>query len=275
MIVFPNAKINLGLKVVDKRPDGFHNIETVFFPIGLCDILEIIEARDGIFSFQSSGLQIPGDPNDNLCVRAYNLVVKEAQIPPVRIHLHKIIPMGAGLGGGSSDGAFTIKLLNSLFSLELSEEKLTGYATRLGSDCAFFIRNQTALGQGRGDQLSPVDIDLSDYKIVVVVPDVHVDTQEAYEWLDCHVNEQNRSVQFNPLSANVSFPMNLWKDELVNDFELPVLSRHPEIRTIKELLYRKGAVYASMTGSGAAVYGLFKDNLTDSSGFENYFYWIG
>ena len=275
MIAFPNAKINLGLRVLDKRPDGFHNIETVFFPVGLCDILEVIIAADGIFSFQSSGLPIPGDPNDNLCVQAYHLLAEEVKIPPVQIHLHKVIPMGAGAGGGSSDGAFTMKLLNDLFSLGLSEERLTDLATRLGSDCAFFIRNQAAFASGKGDQLSTLDIDLSGYRIAIVVPDIHINTRDAYEWIDLHAITNAFPVHHHPFNAYKAFSVDSWKDELINDFEIPVFSKQPEIRRLKELLYRKGAVYASMTGSGAAVYGLFKDDLKDLSVFGDNFFWIG
>jgi 4-diphosphocytidyl-2-C-methyl-D-erythritol kinase len=275
MIAFPNAKINLGLKVVNKRMDGFHTIQTVFYPVGLCDILEVVVANDGIFSFQSTGLPIPGDPNDNLCVKAYHLIAAEMTIPPLKIHLHKVIPMGAGIGGGSSDGAFMIKLLNDLFSLGFSEETMTRCATRLGSDCAFFIRNQAAYAEGKGDQLSTVDLDLSGFKIAIVVPDVHVNTREAYQWLDSHETEQFPTGHDHTLHTKFPFPVNLWKGELVNDFESVVFSRYPEIREIKELLCRKGAIYASMTGSGAAVYGLFKENLKDLSGFGNNFFWIG
>jgi len=275
MIVYPNAKINLGLKVLSKRPDGFHDIETLFYPVGLCDILEVIEAADGIFSFQSSGLGIPGDPHDNLCVKAFNLIQRDVDIPPVNIHLHKIIPMGAGLGGGSSDGAFMIRILNDFFSLGFAEEKMAGYATLLGSDCTFFLRDHAAFGQGKGDMLSQADIDLSVYRIVIVVPNVHVNTREAYKWLDSREKEHNGEGKHHALFANAELSVNLWKHELVNDFELPVFSRHPELFKIKELLYSKGAVYASMTGSGAAVYGLFNDELNDLSGFEDDFVWIG
>ena len=275
MIVYPNAKINIGLKVVDKRPDGFHNIETLFCPVGLCDMLEVIEAADGQFSFSSSGLAIPGNPDDNLCIRAFNLISRDIKIPPVKIHLRKTIPMGAGIGGGSSDGSFMIKLLNELFSLGFSEEKMVGYAKMLGSDCPFFIRNKAAFGEGKGDQLSLVDVDLAAYKIVIVFPDVHVNTREAYEWLDSHQKEMDKTGEQNSLKQNAGLPPELWKDKVINDFEIPVFSKHPEIRRIKERLYNEGAVYASMTGSGAAVYGLFHDTPPDLSGFGNAYTWIG
>ena len=275
MIVYPNAKINIGLKVVDKRPDGFHNIETLFCPVGLCDMLEVIEAADGQFSFSSSGLAIPGNPDDNLCIRAFNLISRDIKIPPVKIHLRKTIPMGAGIGGGSSDGSFMIKLLNELFSLGFSEEKMAEYATMLGSDCTFFIRNKAAFGEGKGDQLTPVNIDLAAYKIVIVFPRVHVNTREAFEWLDSQQKEMDKAGDINSLKQHAGLPPDLWKDNVINDFEMPVFSKHPELRRIKEILYNKGAVYASMTGSGAAVYGLFKDPPSDLPGFGNAYCWIG
>ncbi len=275
MIVYPNAKINIGLKVVDKRPDGFHNIETLFCPVGLCDMLEVIEAADGQFSFSSSGLAIPGNPDDNLCIRAFNLISRDIKIPPVKIHLRKTIPMGAGIGGGSSDGSFMIKLLNELFSLGFSEEKMAEYATMLGSDCTFFIRNKAAFGEGKGDQLTPVNIDLAAYKIVIVFPRVHVNTREAFEWLDSQQKEMDKAGDINSLKQHAGLPPDLWKDKVINDFEIPVFLKHSEIGRIKEILYSKGAVYASMTGSGAAVYGLFKDTPSDLSGFGNAYCWIG
>ena len=207
MIVFPNAKINLGLKVVNKRPDGFHNIETVFYPVGLHDILEAVVAEDGIFSFETSGLPISGDPNNNLCVKAYNLLAKEAKIPKVKIHLHKVIPMGAGIGGGSSDGAFMIKLLDQLFSLGLAEEDMTKFSAILGSDCSFFIRNKVAFGQGKGDNLSPSDINLSAFRIAVIVPDIHVDTREAYEWIDSHAAENATRTWHHPFYPQKNIPV--------------------------------------------------------------------
>lgn len=272
MVVFPNAKINLGLNVINKRPDGFHNIETVFYPVGLQDILEVVVAHDGIFSFHSSGLTIPGDPNTNLCVKAYQLISKFTHIPQVSVHLHKVIPMGAGLGGGSADGAFMIKLLNDMFSLGFAENQMVEYAAELGSDCSFFIRNHVAFGEEKGDILTPVNIDLSAYKIVIVVPEIHVNTRDAYKWMD---ENKKDNTNHHPFNQHRNIPLETWKEELVNDFEIPVLSRHPEIRKIKELLYSKGAIYSSMTGSGAAVYGIFTDSPVDMSDFKNLFLWIG
>jgi 4-diphosphocytidyl-2-C-methyl-D-erythritol kinase len=263
MIAFPNAKINLGLRVLDKRTDGYHNIETVFLPVDFCDVLEILPAGNGIFSFQTTGMPIPGNPDDNLCVKAYRLMASEFDIPPVKIHLHKVIPMGGGIGGGSSDGAFTIKLLNELFSLGISAEKMESFALKLGSDSPFFIQNKPAIGSGRGEKLSFIPLDLSGYCIVVVLPAIHVGTGEAYEWIDSHASKPELTGRHHPFCKVPDLAVDRWKDELFNDFEPPVFSRHPEIKKCKELLYENGAVYASMTGSGAAVYGLFREEVKD------------
>src|ERR1039457_547020 len=180
MIVFPNSKINLGLNILEKRPDSFHNIETVFYPVGISDALEIIVAKDGIFSFTQTGLVIEGKEDDNLCVKAYRLLEQDFNLPPVKIHLHKVIPIGAGLGGGSSDGAFSIKLLNRLFSLGLSDAGMAGYARRLGSDCSFFIVNKPVIASGRGDEFEPCGANLSTCSILIIVPPIHINTAEAY-----------------------------------------------------------------------------------------------
>ncbi|MCX6251893.1 MAG: 4-(cytidine 5'-diphospho)-2-C-methyl-D-erythritol kinase [Bacteroidetes bacterium] len=271
MIDFPNAKINLGLRVTGKRADGFHNIETVFYPVGLCDILEIIKAADGKFEFTSSGLRIAGSSGNNLCVKAYNLLADQFHLAQVKIHLHKIIPMGAGLGGGSSDGAFTLKMLNSLFHTGLSEEELADYARQLGSDCAFFIKNQPAFATGKGDQFEPLNIDLSPFRIVIVIPEIHVNTADAYSMIDrLPVIAGNQQIDLRRIRNQ---PLKEWKTFLTNDFEQPVFSNHPEIRQIKEQLYQQGAIYASMTGSGAGVYGIFEKKEKVIKGFEDCFVW--
>ncbi|MBL7113338.1 MAG: 4-(cytidine 5'-diphospho)-2-C-methyl-D-erythritol kinase [Bacteroidales bacterium] len=267
MLLFPNAKINLGLHVVKKRPDGFHNIETLFYPIPLCDVLEIIQADQEDIEFTSSGLPIPGDAGSNLVMKAVNLMsdagcrMPDAPLPlwggvgggvtaGIRIHLHKLIPMGAGLGGGSSDGAHTIKLLNDLWKLGWTVSQMQEVARQLGSDCAFFIENVPVLAAGRGDQFEPVDLDLSGYQIVVVIPPVPVSTQEAYAMITPRKPERS-------LKEAIRLPVERWKEILINDFEEPVMKKHPVIREMKEELYRQGAIYASMSGSGAAVYGIF------------------
>ena len=275
MITFPNAKINLGLKVTGKRTDGFHTLETVFYPVGLCDILEINVAADGIFSFAASGLSIPGYPQENICVKAYHLMANEMHIPPVKMHLHKVIPTGAGLGGGSSDAAFAIKMIDSLFSLHLPEKTMITLAGFLGSDCAFFIRNEPAVAVGRGEELSPVKIDIAAYHPVIIVPSIHVNTREAYGWLDQMKEYSEKASVVHPLILNPELPVGAWRDELTNDFEGPVFERFPRIGEIRDMLYDKGAIYASMTGSGAGVYGLFSEPVKDLQLPEVYFIWNG
>ncbi|MEY3418159.1 MAG: hypothetical protein RL060_2271 [Bacteroidota bacterium] len=265
MIVFPNAKINLGLNIISKRPDHYHNLETVFYPIAWQDALEIIEASD--YQFTSSGLPIAGAPENNLCTKAYQLMVAKHHIAPVHIHLHKIIPMGAGLGGGSSDAAFTLTTLNSLFNLQLNTATLQAYASLLGADCAFFIENKPVLANGKGDEFSPIHIDLSAYTIVVVYPAIHVSTAEAFA-----------GVQPSPARINKIALENLefdnWQTALKNDFEQTVISKHPVIGNIKNALYQKGALYASMSGSGAAVFGIFEKEI-DVADFSAYQTWQG
>jgi 4-diphosphocytidyl-2-C-methyl-D-erythritol kinase len=251
MITFPNAKINLGLNILRKRDDGFHDIETLFYPVAMRDVLEIVPASDGLPAFSSSGLDIPGDPSSNLCVKAWNLLAAEHSLPPVKIHLHKVIPMGAGLGGGSSDGAFTLRMLDEMLSLGLAPEELAGYAATLGSDCPFFLVNKPVFASGRGEIIEPFDISLDGYRVVVRVPDVHVGTVEAYSMIRPGIPSVSLK---NILSADISS----WKMTLHNDFEAPVISKYPMIGELKAQFYREGAVYASMTGSGSAVFGIFR-----------------
>lgn len=255
MIGFPNAKINLGLNVVAKRTDGFHNIETVFYPISLRDVLEIIPAMDGKTEFSSSGIPVPGPAGSNLCLMALELlrsVSLQPQIPPVKMHLHKVIPAGAGLGGGSSDCAFTLKLLNELFALGLSPSQLTELARQLGSDTSFFVENKPVFAFQKGDHFSPVSISLKGYKLVLLIPPVHVSTLEAYSL----IKPVKPVASVNDI---IHRPVEEWKDLLFNDFEKPVMEKYPVIREYKEELYGSGAVYASMSGSGSAVYGIFKE----------------
>ena len=254
MIVFPNAKINLGLQILEKRDDGFHNIETVFYPIGLSDILEIILAKDNIFSFTSTGLSIPGDIQNNLCLKAFHLLSSVFHLPPVSIHLHKVIPMGAGLGGGSSDGAFAIKLLNDLFYLGLSDNQMLDYARNLGSDCAFFILNKPVFAFEKGDQFESLDLDLTGYSIEVVTPDFHVRTAEAYSLIDLQAESLRHD---STLKEMIRKPIIEWNKILINDFEKPVFKKHPELERIKQDLFNRGATYVSMTGSGSSIFGIF------------------
>lgn len=267
MVIFPNAKINLGLHILAKRSDGFHNIETVFYPIPLRDALEIIPAPDNIFNFRSTGLEIPGDEQNNLCIKAYRLISKDFGLPNIHIHLHKVIPMGAGLGGGSSDGAYTIRLLNQLFELGLSTGKMQDYARNLGSDCAFFIENKPVTGVERGDRFEPVSLNLSGYYIAVVVPNIHVVTADAYNG----VIPGSPKI---PLREVMKKPVEEWKSLLVNDFESSVFQKHPVVREVRDRLYTFGAVFSGMSGSGSAVYGLFREIPVLENFFPSYFVFI-
>ena len=263
MLVFPNCKINLGLHILNKREDGFHNLKTVFYPIQLKDVLEVIQKADGISStqnseliFTSSGLEITGDEQNNLCIKAYNLLKKEfPSLPPVQMHLHKAIPMGAGLGGGSADAAFTLKLLNKKFQLGLSKEQLISYALQLGSDCPFFILNKPCYATGRGELLEPVELDLSAFQFAIINPGIHINTGWAFEQLN--IDGSGRPERPDPKTI-IHQHISTWKNELSNDFEAPVCKAHPEIASIKQQLYNAGAVYASMTGSGSTVFGIFE-----------------
>jgi len=277
MILYPHTKINVGLSVIGKRPNGFHNIETVFYPIPLCDILTVESACRGRAcprplthrpEFVCEGIKLPNnEPDDNLCCKAYQLVDADFNLPPTRIHLRKIIPVGAGLGGGSSDAVFVLKALNDLYQLQLSNEKMTEYASQLGSDCAFFLQNTPAFGTGRGDKLEPVSLSFSDYRIFLVKAPVFVSTAEAYS----SVIPQKAS---NYLPDILKEPVSNWRQTVFNDFEEFVFKKYPEIGNIKERLYREGAIYASMSGSGASVYGIFNECPKDiEKHFPNYFCW--
>ncbi len=256
MIVFPNCKINLGLHILRKRADGNHDLETVFYPVRFTDILELIPDRstkDQPVTYSQSGLEIQGNPLDNLCVKAYQLLKKDyPALPPVKMHLHKVIPTGAGLGGGSADAAFSLQLLNDYFKLELSTDQLLHYALSLGSDCPFFILNKPAYATGRGELLKPVSVDLTGYTLVIINPGIHVPTAKAFAGIRPALPERS-------LKEIIAQPVSSWAEELVNDFEKPIFYQYPEIAAIKDELYRAGAVYASMSGSGSTVYGLFTD----------------
>jgi len=248
MLIFPNAKINIGLNIINRRPDGYHNLETIFYPVMIKDALEVVVADK--LSFESSGLEIPGRVEDNLCIKGYHMVRKDFDLPPVKIHLHKHIPIGAGLGGGSADAAFFIRLLDQKFNLGMSNDQMLGYARQLGADCAFFIQNKPVFAFDRGDEFEPIKLDLSNYKIVVVMPPVHVSTSEAYGGVKPAPVEQS-------LMELIYKPVNEWKNFIKNDFETSVFKNHPIIRGVKAALYEAGAVYASMSGSGASVFGIF------------------
>lgn len=265
MVIFPNAKINLGLHVTQRREDGFHNLETIFAPIDLCDILEFVESKK--FSFTTSGLEIDGELSNNLCIKSFKLIKQEYKIPNISIHLHKVIPFGAGLGGGSSDAAFMIKGLNKLFELNISIDKQNQIALKLGSDCPFFIENNAVFASGRGEIFTEIDF-YHCYKIVVIKPNILVSTQEAYSLITPKMREKSLLNQYHKFN-------NEWLSGLENDFEKPIFQKYPIIAQIKELMLSNGAIYASMSGSGSAVYGLFETDPDLSLFGKQDFIWKG
>ncbi|MXV52519.1 4-(cytidine 5'-diphospho)-2-C-methyl-D-erythritol kinase [Pedobacter sp. HMF7647] len=252
MISFPNAKINIGLSVVNRRADGYHNLETVFYPINIKDALEIVEAKELLFT--SSGIEIPGYANENLCLKAYELIAKDYDVPPVHIHLHKNIPIGAGLGGGSADAAFFIRLMNDKFDLNITQQSMDAYARKLGADCAFFLKNVPVFARGRGDEFAEIKLSLEKYYIVLVMPPVHVSTAEAYRGVEPAKPAKS-------MKELIELPVKQWQETVRNDFEKSVFTNHPKIRGVKAALYEAGAVYASMSGSGSSVYGIFSNQI--------------
>jgi 4-diphosphocytidyl-2-C-methyl-D-erythritol kinase len=268
MIVFPNAKINAGLRVINRRPDGYHDIETIMIPVKMADALEVTPSADGQFGFTSSGIVIDGPTGSNLCVKAFRLMQMRYGLPEVKIHLHKVIPIGAGLGGGSSDAAFTLKLLNRIFSLKLCNNDLREVAEELGSDCSFFIENRPCLATGKGELITPVHPDLNGFHVLIVKPDVSVSTAWAYS----HVKPSGRHL---PDAAEFPSDPGEWQAMLSNDFEEAVFETWPEIEAIKKQILQLGAVYASMSGSGSAVFGLFNSKPEYNRLFEGNFVWEG
>lgn len=267
MVAFPPCKINLGLNILQKREDGYHDIETCFYPVPWTDVLEIIISNQ--LTFVSTGNIIPGKVEDNLCLKAYHLLKADFDIAPVAIHLHKIIPTGAGLGGGSSDAAYALRLLNEVFNLRLSIERLSYYASKLGSDCSFFIQDKPMLGSGRGEILSSVNVDLKGKFLAIIKPDVHVSTVEAYAGITPELPTNN----LRDILENQKLPE--WKHLLKNDFEDSVFQKYPIIRKVKEELYSLGAVYARMSGSGASVFGIFEKEIDVKEKFKSYSSWSG
>ena len=257
MITYPNAKINLGLNITEKRSDGYHNLETIFYPISLQDALEVTASNNGKdgYTLKISGMPIEGDTDNNLVVRAYFLLKEDyPDIPSIDIHMYKHIPTGAGLGGGSADAAFMIKLLNEKFKLDISIEKMEEYAVRLGADCAFFIQNKPVFATGVGNVFTPIQLSLKGYYLVLVKPDIFVSTKDAF----AHILPQKPEIS---LKSIVQQPIEDWKHLMRNDFENSVFLRFPEIAAVKDKLYDIGAVYASMSGSGSSVYGIFKEQV--------------
>lgn len=256
MITYPNAKINLGLNIVEKRPDGYHNLETIFYPINLQDALEVtLLEGDKEYELTLSGTPIEGNPEDNLVVKAYRLLKEDyPHITPVDIHMYKHIPTGAGLGGGSADAAFMIKLLNDKFKLGLSIEEMENYAARLGADCAFFIQNKPVFASGIGNIFEPIQLSLKGYFLVLIKPDIFVSTKDAFSLITPKMPVQS-------LKEIVRMPVETWRATMKNDFENSVFKKFPEIAAIKDKLYDMGAIYASMSGSGSSVYGIFREQV--------------
>jgi 4-diphosphocytidyl-2-C-methyl-D-erythritol kinase len=270
MITFPIAKINLGLNVVERRDDGYHNLETVFYPVNIKDSLEVT-LMDKQFpspydcDLKVSNIAIEGDEQRNLVVRAYTMLKQDfPQLPRLHIHLHKAIPTQAGMGGGSSDGAYMLRLLNEQFALGLTDEQLVGYAARLGADCPFFIWSRPAYAEGIGERLQPVSLSLSNYHIAIVRPDIPVSTKEAFSLVKPQRPSRNcRDIVMQPVET--------WREELVNDFEQSVFALHPEIGAIKKQLYDMGAVYAAMSGSGSSLFGIFRKPINIGEHFPDMF----
>jgi len=276
MIVFPNAKINLGLHVTEKRPDGFHNIETIFSPVSdkpgeggrFCDVLEVLPSSGKQDAIQVTGNTEDIPDQDNLVMKALQMMREKYPVPPVNIHLHKKIPSGAGLGGGSSNAAFMLKSVNDLFKLNISNGDLETMASHLGADCAFFIRNNPTLAKGKGNEFSPVSLDLKGYWLAIVVPPYPIGTAEAYRNIHPRIPERDilEIIQQTPEK---------WQTLLVNDFEPYAISlKCPEVKLIKETLYEKGAAYTSMSGSGSAVYGIFRQQ-PEMAWPDSHIYWCG
>lgn len=258
MITFPHAKINIGLQVTERRPDGYHNLDTVFYPIPIHDALEVIVAEgvDYDCRLHISGISIEGNPDSNLVVRAYRLLAADYTMPSIDIYLHKHIPTGAGLGGGSADASYMLRLLNEMFHLGISTEKLEAYAAQLGADCPFFITGTPVYATGIGNEFHPINLNLDGWTLVVVKPDVFVSTKEAYSM----VRPEKPSVT---LDKKITLPIAEWKEAISNDFEKGIFALHPELADLKNKLYELGATYAAMSGSGSALFGFFETPITD------------
>ena len=267
MIAFPNAKINIGLNILNKRDDGYHNIESVFYPIMWRDALEISYGPQ--FELKTTGLYISGTKENNLVYKAYQLLqsyITKSQ--DIHLHLHKAIPMGAGLGGGSADGAFALVLINDYFKLNLSIKTLENLAEKLGSDCPFFIQNKPVFSYDRGIMFEPISLKLSSYYIILINPNIHIGTAEAYGFI------QPKTPTIS-VKDSIIKPMEEWRELIVNDFEAPLMLKYPLLSNIKSKLYKMGAVYASMTGSGSTMYGIFKEEIELNKTFDKFTVWQG
>jgi len=265
MLLFAPAKINIGLKVLDKRLDNYHNIESIFYSIPLFDILEFSKSKD--FEFISSGLAVDGQLANNLVFKAYDLINQQYSIGGLKIHLHKTIPMGAGLGGGSSDAASTLLAINSIFGLGIDLNELAQMAEYLGADCPFFVHNKPVIARGIGTQFTEVNLDLSGYFIVLIKPDIHISTAEAYAGVKLEGAKAG-------LDLSVLGDMSLWKHQFLNSFEHNLFLKYPLLKELKDSLYEQGAVYASMSGSGSSIFGIFKSKPNVLQEWERYFLWV-
>lgn len=265
MLVFSNCKINLGLNVINKRLDGFHNLKTVFYPINWLDALEVIEddrTKNG-FSFSQSGITIDVPIENNLIYKAWQLINNKTKLPPIKVNLVKRIPMGAGLGGGSSNAAYFITLINSKFDLGFSSDEMIQLSAQIGSDCAFFINNKPVFAEGKGDVLSSININLNQYYILLVFPNIYCKTKDAFN----NLVYKTPTIELKTIIEKM--PIGEWKNYLVNDFEQSIFLKHPKIKELKELFYSEGAVYSSMSGSGSCVFGIF-DQDPNLKSFEHY-----
>ncbi|MDX1902790.1 MAG: 4-(cytidine 5'-diphospho)-2-C-methyl-D-erythritol kinase [Thermonemataceae bacterium] len=263
MLAFPNAKINIGLFITEKRSDNFHNLASCFYPIGWSDILEIVTAQTSILHI--TGLEVSGNQDDNLCMKAYKLLQEDFDLPSISVFLHKVLPMGAGLGGGSSDAAFMLKLLQQSFNLTIDNSQMLAYARKIGSDCAFFVENTPKYCYEKGDKFEPISLDLKGKYLVVVYPDIFISTKEAYE----HI--QPKSLDWNLKTYLEKTPIEDWKNSVINDFEKVLFPKYPLLEHTKQYFYDKGALYASMSGSGSSIYGIFEqkpENITFPTNFK-------
>lgn len=268
MIAFANAKINLGLFVTERRPDGFHNLESIFLPVSLCDVVEAVRNDDEGIRFSTQGRTIDGDIETNLCVKAYRVLSRDFQLGGIDATMLKNIPIGAGLGGGSSDGAHMLKILNELFELKLTHTQLEDYAAELGSDCPFFIQNKPCFVHGRGELLEPIDVPLKGQHVAIIHPGIHVSTAEAYRGIS------PKSASFD-LRAIASLPKSEWQRHVTNDFETSVCASHPAIANLIVCLLKEGAWYARMSGSGSAVFGFFDERVELEGLPKDYFCFWG
>jgi 4-diphosphocytidyl-2-C-methyl-D-erythritol kinase len=257
MLLFSPCKLNIGLNIISKREDGFHNLQSIFYPVPLFDILEIVKnekADAKSFEFTCSGLEIKGNPLDNIVLKAIDLIKIDFQIPSIKIHLHKVIPMGAGLGGGSANGAYTLLLLNDLFELNITKEKLIGYAAKLGSDCPFFIYNSPCFVEGRGEIIHPIDFNLKGKYLILIYPKIHINTGLAFS----KIIPQNRNVPFKDIHK---LELSSWQNIFINDFEKPMCALFPELNSLIISLKNTDAEFVSMTGSGSTIYAISNTEL--------------